>query len=228
MRFITFIFAIMLCGCSKLLVKPENISGYNNGIAILQEAKDKSKVQVEVAQDDIGGIDSNPLLIYIIAENNTESSVMFSSDNVYGELNGVQIKPLSFKTLKNSDISVTTPLSDYGIEVPSPNIRIDNTFFSPGAYFPYYYPGFYGFGFRYGFYDYSFSRANMYAMQERERNGRRILLAHYLRQNTLKQNEPKNGFVLFPYSLLSAGKFILHIKIGDETYKFNINLESNK
>lgn len=213
-------------GCSSLSVAPENITSYNNGIAIIQDSKQNSKIQFEVAQDDIGGLDSNPLLIYIITENLGENSVAFNITNVRGDMNGVEIQPLSFARLKNSDISVTTALSDFGIEVPSPNVRVSNAFFSPMAYYPFYYPFYYGGAFGYGFYDYSFSRANMYAMQERERKGRRILMSHYLRQNTLKKNEPKGGFVLFPYSLLKAGDFILKVQVGGDEYKLNIKLDS--
>ncbi|MWV61317.1 hypothetical protein DCO58_10240 [Helicobacter saguini] len=226
-RFYIFIvFAIVLSGCSKLIVKPEKVGGYNNGIAIIKDKTQNSKIQFEIAQDDIGGMDNNPLLVYIIVENLTDGEVMFSDHDVSGDMNGVAVRPLSFKQLKNSDISVTSALGDFGIEVPSPNVRVENTFFSPAAYYPFYYPFYYGFGYGYGFYDYSFSRANMYAIQERERRGRRILMAHYLRQNSLKKNEPKSGFVLFPYSLLKEGDFILHVRVGDDNYKLNVRLDS--
>lgn len=224
-RFYIFVlFGLLFSGCSKLIVKPEKVVSYNNGIAIIQDKTQNSKIQFEVAQDDIGGLDSNPLLVYIIVENLGENEIMFSDKDVRGEINGISVRPLNFKQLKNSDVSVTTALGDFGIEVPSPNVRVDNTFFSPLAYYPFYYPFYYGFG--YGFYDYSFSRANMYAMQERERRGRRILMAHYLRQNTLKKNEPKSGFVLFPYSLLKEGDFILYVRVGEDNYTLKIRLDS--
>ncbi|WP_181882353.1 hypothetical protein [Helicobacter didelphidarum] len=217
-------------GCSSLLVKPENIVGYNNGIAIIQEEKPTSKIQFEVAQEEIGGLNESPLLIYIIVENLTDTKISFDTTNIEADLNGKTLYPLSFQELRQSGFNFIQPLSDYGIEIESVKANVHDPYFSISAYRPFYYPLFFdrGFMFGYGFYDYSFSRANMLAQQQTEDKARKTLVGHYLRKNTLKKNSAKSGFIVFPYSQLSTGEFILKVQVKDEKHELKLQLVDTK
>lgn len=229
-----FIFAcILLCfvGCSTLAVKPDRILSYNNGIAIIQDKQAKSKIQIEIAQEVIGGFERIPLIFYIVVENLHDNTLHFSPDNISFEIDNKHIKPYDFNAIAYSNLSVAQALYDYGIVPKLPNSAINDPFFSISAYHPYYsmpipfmIDG--GFFMAYRFYDYSFARAN-YAAQLESYNARKFLIAHYLRKNTLNKNDVRGGFVLIPYSRLKVGDMYINVKVGEEKYRFLVKLLKN-
>ncbi len=231
--YIRFILAcIILCyvGCSSLAVKPANIASYNNGIAIIQEKKAKSKIQVEIAQEIVGGFDRIPLVIYIAIENLHDEALLFSPANISFSINEESISAYDFYNLIRSNLNITQALYDYGIETTPPNNAINDPFFSATAYRPYPVPlwldGTFFMGYR--FYDYSFARASFYTNQTESYNARKFLIAHYLRKNTLHKHDVKGGFILIPYGSLRAGDMQIQVQVGQETYKFLVRLLQNK
>ncbi len=228
MKWIFSIFVlIFFVGCSSLVVKPENILAYNNGIAIIQDKKTQSKIQFEIAQEIIGGFDNIPLIIYITIENLSDSNILFSTDNVSMFLNGKSITPYSFNNFISSNINISQALYDYGIEVTTKNTNIIDPFFNPSSYYAYPIPIFLNGGFvmAYRYYDYSFARANIYSVQSTQYNARQFLIAHYLRKNTLKKNDVKGGFILIPRSNLKEGNMIVNVKVGKDIHTLKINLQ---
>ncbi|MCI5786149.1 hypothetical protein [Helicobacter trogontum] len=216
--------------CSSLTIKPDNIVSYNNGIAIMQDTKEKSKVQVEIAQEEIGGFDRIPLVFYITIENLSDDILQFSTENISIVLDGTTIKPYSFQALSRSSFSLSQALYDYGIEITPPNFKVNDPFFSMNAYHVYPMPFVFNDGFfmTYRFYDYSFSRANFYNMQLESFNARKFLISHYLRRNTLRKNDVKGGFVLIPYKNLRAGDMHIQVNVGSEAYDFLVKLSKMK
>lgn len=224
-RFMLVFILFCFFGCSSLIVKPDKIKSYNNGIAIIQDKKAKSKIQIEIAQEVIGGFERIPLIIYVVVENLLDETINFSPANIYFELNNKNIKPYNFNSIAYSNISIAQALYDYGIQSSSPNTAIIDPFFSATAYRYYPVPFMFdnGFFIAYRFYDYSFARAN-YATQLESYNARKFLIAHYLRKNTLHKNDVRGGFVLIPYNRLSAGDMYINVAIGEDTYRFLVKL----
>ena len=232
MRFVVYIFlAFVLSACSSLQLKTSAPNSYNNGVAIFHDTKQNSKIQFEIAQEKLGGLSISPLLIYIMVENLNEKTIDFDIANINAKMNEKPIKPLTYKEVKNADLSLIESLSEYGIEVKTPPLRdLDSIafspFFSPGVYYPFF--PFYPYG-GFGFFDYSFARSSAYAnavATAREREAKRVFIMQYLRRNTIAKNEAKGGFVLFPYHVLESGDFILQVKVGDDEYILRLKLES--
>lgn len=216
--------ACYFVGCSSLMVQPQHVKSYNNGIAIIQDAKQNSKIQFEVAQEEIGGFNNTPLLIYLVVENLQDKQIFFDINHIHITMNDVSLAPLTFEDIAHSNIDFSDALYDYGIDTQPPQTQIVDPFFSPAAYTPYFLPApFFG-TFRYGFYDYSFSRANMYAMQQIQSKVRKILIANYLRKNTLLKNNPKSGFIAIPYNRLESGDLIMQVQVGEDKYELLLNL----
>lgn len=224
-RFILICILLCFVGCSSLIVKPDKIVSYNNGIAIIQDKRAGSKIQIEIAQEIIGGFDRTPLVIYIAVENLNDNTIYFSPENIFFDINNKDIKPYNFNALAYSSLSVANALYDYGIEPSSPNVTINDPFFSAAAYRPYPAPFIFdgGFFMAYRFYDYSFARAN-YAAQLESYNARKFLIAHYLRKNTLHKNDVRGGFVLIPYSCLKSGDMYINVEVGEDKYRFLVKL----
>lgn len=229
---LVFLCCVSLCfmACSSLVVKPDKIASYNNGVAIMQDKQEKSKIQIEIAQETIGGFDNVPLIFYVALENLSDEILQFSTENISIVLNEkIIIKPYSFQALSRSNFSLSQALYDYGIETTPPNLRVSDPFFSMNAYHIYPMPFMFdnGFFMAYRFYDYSFARANFYNMQLESFNARKFLISHYLRKNTLRKNDVKGGFILIPYRNLKAGDMYIQVSAGSEIYRFLVKLSKN-
>lgn len=213
---------IALCffGCSSLTIKLDNEVSYNNGIAIIHGEQEKSKIQLEIAQEVIGGFNQVPFVIYVMVENLEDRVIDFSPANISFEMNNKNVKPYDFSSLKYSSFSISQALYDYGIEPTSPNIPITDAFFSASAYN---YPIPFGGLMVYGFYNYSFARAS-YITQLEAYNARKFLISHYLRKNTLRKNATAGGFMLIPYNYLKAGNMYIYVTVGEDKYRFLIKL----
>lgn len=220
---------LYVIACSSLVVKPDKITSYNNGVAIMQDKQEKSKIQLEIAQETIGGLDNVPLVLYVAIENLSDEILQFSTENISIILNEKIIKPYSFQALSRSNFSLSQALYDYGIEITPPNLKVSDPFFNMNAYHIYPMPFMFdnGFFMAYRFYDYSFARANFYNMQLESFNARKFLISHYLRKNTLRKNDVKGGFILIPYKSLKAGDMYIQVNAGSEIYRFLVKLSKN-
>lgn len=223
------VFCMLLClcaGCSSLAIKIPESASYTNGIAIMHSQKAKSKVQLEIAQEIVGGFNLIPFIIYIAAENLSEETIFFAPSNVSLYVGEKNIAFFESKHLRNITLNVTQALYDYSIEVTSPNNRmIYEPFFYPDAYRFYPVPFMLDSGFflHYRFYDYSFARAR-YAQYNATNNARMFLVAHYLRKNTLKKHDVKGGFLLVHPSVLKAGVLLIRVQIGEDIHEFSLYL----
>lgn len=221
-----WVYIFSFVACSSLHVQPRNIMGYDNGIAILQSEKPNSKAQVEVAQERIGGSNYTPLLLYIVVENLNDNNILFSMKNITIHINNKIITPTPFESLSHTNINLTESLYDYGIEIKPSEKFAKDSFFNINTYRPLLYPIIIDnvLTFRYRFYNNSLSRANMYATYQADNKARKLLIAHYLRKNTLTQNNAKGGFILIPYQKLESGNLNLKIDIEKDQHEFKINL----
>lgn len=223
------IILVTLSGCSSLSVKPQNIVSYNNGIAIIQSSKEKSKIQFEVAQNSIGGMENEPLLLYITAQNLSNKDISFDTDSISVQNNDKPLHALGFQELKYSNLNLSEALYAYGkeIEVDTDITTID-PFFTPFYYS--YYPLYFYRGYGYRFYDYSFARASLQAERNAklEKIAKQILIANYLRKNTLAQNDTKGGFIVIPYKKLESGVLLVSVQLGEDIHILTLSLNDNK
>lgn len=222
---------LLLCfiSCTSLKVKPDKVVGYNNGIAVLQDKQLKSKIQIEIAQEVVGGFNNIPLIIYVVVENLQDDTIQFSPANISFKIGDKEIYPYDFYVTIRSNLNIGDALYEYGIETTPPNITISDPFFNSASYRLYSMPFMLdnGFFMAHRFYDYSFARAN-YMAQLESYNARKFLIANYLRKNTLHKNDVKGGFLLIPYSKLKLGDMYINVRVGDELYKFLVQLTQNK
>ena len=232
--FYGFVFIFILVGCHSLNISAKNVSGYNNGIAVMQKSDEDSKIQVEVGQGSIGGAGKTPLLLYVMVENLKEEKIIFDTNNVFIKIGDTEIYPMSFERLKYSNIDFRDALYDYGIE-SNIDVKINEPYFSPSVYRPLFYPIILDnrVFLAYRFYDYPFSNNGYY--QARIKKANEILVSRYLRKNTLEKNSAKGGFVAFSYSDINRAlkKFqnstpIVMVKVGNKSYSFDINIYQKK
>ncbi|TLE00815.1 hypothetical protein LS73_003535 [Helicobacter muridarum] len=224
----------MLSGCGSLSVKPQNIASYNNGIAIIQSNQEESKIQFEVAQNFIGGIDNEPLLLYITVQNLSNKDISFDTDSITVQNNNKILHALEFQELQRYNLNLSEALYAYGKEIEidsetSIEIKVIDTFFKSQFYYPYY-PLYFYRGYGYRFYDYSFARASLQAERNAilQRKAKQILIANYLRKNTLTKNDTKGGFVVIPYKKMESGVLLVRVQLGEDTHVLTVNLNDGK
>ncbi|RDU73424.1 hypothetical protein CQA66_01825 [Helicobacter aurati] len=229
-----YYFLFILCltifnGCTTLNVNPQNIVSYNNGIAIIQSNHTTSKMQFEIAQQQIGGIDNEPLLIYITGQNLTNEQLTFDTNNITVQNNNTSLHVLRFQELPKYNLNLSDALYAYGKDIEIDNIQITDPFFSSVSYFSPF-PLYFSRGFGYRFYDYSFARVNIQAAQnaQLQRKAKQILIANYLRKNTLTQSDTKGGFIAIPYDRMQSGVLLIKVRLGSDIHTLQINLNNAK
>lgn len=60
--------ALLMSACASYKITPEHVTSYNNGIQVMTSTQAKSKVQLEIAQSKLKGLNESPLVLYVAAQ----------------------------------------------------------------------------------------------------------------------------------------------------------------
>ncbi|PAF51543.1 hypothetical protein [Helicobacter sp. 13S00477-4] len=212
--------ALFFASCASYRVIPENIVRYDKGVEILNSEKAHSKVQIEVSQKKLGGLNNPPLVIYIGTQITQGANIILDTDDVIAMQNGTKLKVLNYREVLDSNFDFTNILQDFSI--PTPTVAVNTNVITPIFYF-----GRGGFlAYNMLFNPFIINDAQTQQMLQEQRQARKIMGANYLRKTTLSiEGKAKGGFVAISPKHIKAGKITLKIQIGDEAHLFNIDIE---
>lgn len=218
---------LLLSGCTTYKILPENITYYDRGIKILDSQEVKSKVQVEIPQNDIGGFKRLPLVVYVGAEITQGRDVLFDINSLVATQNGVIVPILNYRQVLDSDHNFAEVLQDFSIPIPVPTL-INNNFVTP----PFFYYGRGGFlTYNIFFNPFPFNNAQELQIIQEQRQARKIFAMNYLRKNTLSADrfgeKAKGGFVAIRSKNIKQGILLLKVLIGDEIHFFKLNIQES-
>lgn len=218
---------LLLSGCTTYKILPENITYYDRGIKILDSQEVKSKVQVEISQNDVGGFRRLPFVIYVGAQIQQGRDVLFDIDSLVATQNGVIVPILDYRQVLDSDYNFVEVLQDFSITIPVSTL-INNNFVTP----PFLY---YGRGsfltYNILFNPFPFNNVQELQIIQEQRQARKIFAMNYLRKSTLSADnfgeKAKGGFVAIRSKNIKEGNLLLKVLVGDETHLFKINIQKS-
>lgn len=217
---ISFLAIVFFYGCASYNVLPQNITRYDKGVKILDSQKASSKVQIEVAQNTLGGFKDTPLVVYVGAEITSGNDVVFDTDNITVKEQNSALPVLTYEQLLTSKFDFTRILEDFGIPTPTPTV-INNNIISPFFYF-----GRGGF-LAYGpfFYPFLFDNSQNQQLIQEQIQSRKIMGANYLRKTTLSiKSKAKGGFIAIDPKNIKPGVITLNVILDKDTHTFNLDI----
>ncbi|BCD45860.1 hypothetical protein [Helicobacter suis] len=220
--FLSFLLgAFFLTGCASYQIRPENITSYNNGIKVLTSGKAKSKVQIEVAQKKLKGLDNPPLVLYVGAQLIGGSPVDFDTSNISASENGVELPVLTFQQMFKSSYDFEPILQSYNIATPDSNIATSGI--GPSMFY-YGQGGFLAYDMMFGPFMMMDDVQTQEIMQE-ERQAFKIMAINYLKRSTLRVNgKAKGGFVVINSRGITPGVVMIKVSLEGETHTFKLDV----
>ncbi|MFC3847425.1 hypothetical protein ACFOPX_02590 [Helicobacter baculiformis] len=213
----------LVTGCTKYSVVPENISKYNNGVQVLVSNQAHSKVQVEVAQKKIKGLDNPPLVFYVGAQLTGGDPVDFDSSHISVHEGQQNLPVLSFKQMLKSSYDFDPVLQKFNIAVPSTPITADNLA-SPMFYYGQ--GSFLAYDLMLGTPFMMMDDAQTQAIMQDERQAFKIMAINYLRRSTLKPDgKARGGFVVVDPKHITAGTLVVKVALNNEVHTFKIDIK---
>ncbi|WP_121020881.1 hypothetical protein [Helicobacter vulpis] len=212
-----------IAGCAKLSITPEQVSRYNNGVQVLTSSQPNSKVQVEVAQKQLKGLDDPPLVLYVGAELTGGSPLDFDSSHISVSEGQRNLPVLSFKQMLKSSYDFDPVLQKFNIAVPSTPITGDNI---PSPMFYYGQGAFLAYDMMMGVPFMMMDDAQTQAIMQDERQAFKIMAINYLRKSTLKPNsKARGGFVVVDPKHITAGTLVVRVALNNEVHTFKIDVK---
>lgn len=217
---------VFTSGCVSYQIKPENIASYNNGIQVLTSAKERSKVQVEVAQKRLKGLDNPPLVLYVGAQVMKGGPVNFDASNVSVSENGKSLSVLSFNQMLKSSYDFEPALQKFNIATPTSSTSTD--VMAPPMF--YYGQGdFLAYDMMFGMPFMMMDDAQTQAIMQEERQAFKIMAINYLKRSTLKPGgKARGGFVVVNPKYVLPGTLLVRVFLDDEIHTFRIDVSLSK
>ncbi|WP_104759259.1 hypothetical protein [Helicobacter bizzozeronii] len=219
--FVCFLLTIVLSGCVSYQIKPENVSSYNNGIQVLTSSKARSKVQVEVAQKKLKGIDNPPLVLYVGAQVLGGDPVDFDTSHISVSENGKSLSVLNFNQMMRSSYDFEPALQKFNIAVPTSSTT---DVMAPPMF--YYGQGdFLAYDMMFGMPFMMMDDAQTQAIEQEERQAFKIMAINYLKRSTLKPGgKAKGGFVVVNSKYIVPGTLVVQVLLENELHAFKIDI----
>ncbi|PAF50200.1 hypothetical protein BKH43_05550 [Helicobacter sp. 13S00401-1] len=220
---------VFLTGCVSLSLQPAKISSYDSGIKIYQDSKPTSKIQIELAQEKVGGFNTTPLVLYITAESKDTQNT-FDMSNISFYMNDKEVFPLTYSELKKESLDLSDVAYDYGIYIKPQSankIMIANELHSgEPTYVPLRPHGIHAFSIKYAPNSYVASKQDLQARlnQNARAKTNALIYKSYLKKDTPYKGSIQGGFVLIPYKELKPGILRVIVKVGDDAYSTQIKL----
>ncbi|TSA84580.1 hypothetical protein [Helicobacter mehlei] len=219
--FACFLLTIVLSGCVSYQIKPENVSSYNNGIQVLTSSKARSKVQVEVAQKKLKGIDNPPLVLYVGAQVIGGDPVDFDTSHISVSENGKSLSVLNFNQMMRSSYDFEPALQKFNIAVPTSSAT---DVMAPPMF--YYGQGdFLAYDMMFGMPFMMMDDAQTQAIEQEERQAFKIMAINYLKRSTLKPGgKARGGFVVINSKYIVPGTLVVQVLLENELHAFKIDI----
>ncbi|BDQ28205.1 hypothetical protein [Helicobacter ailurogastricus] len=216
----------LLTGCVTYQVKPEKVTSYNNGIQVLTSAKPNSKVQIEVAQRKLKGLDNPPLVIYVGAQILSGGPLNFDTSNISASEGGNVLSVLSFQAMMKSSYDFEPVLQKFNIATPNSNIVEDGI--GPSMF--YYGQGsFLAYDMMFGMPFMMMDDVQTQEIMQEERQAFKIMAINYLKRSTLKPNgKAKGGFVVIDPKPIKPGTLVVKVNLHNEIHTFKIDIQSTQ
>lgn len=213
----------LLTGCVTYQVKPEKVTSYNNGIQVLTSAKPNSKVQIEVAQRKLKGLDNPPLVIYVGAQILSGGPLNFDTSNISASEGGNVLSVLSFQAMMKSSYDFEPVLQKFNIATPNSNIVEDGI--GPSMF--YYGQGsFLAYDMMFGMPFMMMDDVQTQEIMQEERQAFKIMAINYLKRSTLKPNgKAKGGFVVIDPKPIKPGTLVVKVNLHNEIHTFKIDIQ---
>ncbi|WP_104749897.1 hypothetical protein [Helicobacter cynogastricus] len=209
-------------GCTKYSVIPENVTRYNNGVQVLTSSQSNSKVQVEVAQKQLKGLDNPPLVIYVGAQITGGSPVDFDSSHITATEGQINLPVLNFRQMVRSSYDFDPVLQKFNIAVPSTPITGDNI---PSPMFYYGQGAFLAYDMMMGVPFMMMDDAQTQAIMQDERQAFKIMAINYLRRSTLKPDgKARGGFVVIDPKHITPGTIVVKIALNKDVHTFKLDI----
>ncbi|WP_104625560.1 hypothetical protein [Helicobacter felis] len=210
-------------GCTKYSVVPEHVTKYNNGVQVLTSNQASSKVQIEVAQKQLKGLDNPPFVVYVGAQITGGDPVDFDSSHITVNEGQTNLPVLNFKQMIRSSYDFDPVLQKFNIAVPSTPVSTD-PLASPMFY--------YGQG-SFLAYDVMSSipfmmmdDAQTQAIMQDERQAFKIMAINYLRRSTLKPDgKARGGFVVIDPKHITPGTLVIKVVLNKDVHTFKIDIK---
>ncbi|GAA8969203.1 hypothetical protein VN0041_00210 [Helicobacter pylori] len=225
--------ALLMSACASYKITPEHVTSYNNGIQVMTSTQAKSKVQLEIAQSKLKGLNESPLVLYVAAQVLEGNPVVFSRKAISVSINQTNLPVLSLRQVMKSSFDFEGILQSFNISVPTAPIDNINMITPPMFYygqgsFLAYNGMMYG---GMGMYGPGFGMMMMDDVEEQEvmqesRQALKILAINYLKKNTLNvENKAKGGFVVVDTkNLKTPGVVVVKVFLEDEIHTFKIDI----
>ncbi|PAF53509.1 hypothetical protein BKH42_05525 [Helicobacter sp. 13S00482-2] len=210
---------VLMNACTNYNVTPQNITRYDKGIDILDASQEDSRVQIEISQHKLGGINKTPLVIYVGVQIIAGKEIIFDIDNLSATQNQNKLEILTYDQILRSNYDFSDILQGFGILTPpipsTTNIYAPMFYFGRGGFLAY------GMFFSPFFID---SVQNQQAIAD-QIQAKKILATNYLRKTTISvQTKAKGGFIAIKPNKIKAGVIELKIFIREKPYIFKIDI----
>ncbi len=224
--------ALLMSACASYKITPEHVASYNNGIQVMTSTQAKSKVQLEIAQSKLKGLNESPLVLYVAAQVLEGNPVVFSRKAISVSINQTKLPVLSLRQVMKSSFDFEGILQSFNIAVPT--TPIDNVNMITPPMFYYGQGGFLAYDMMYGgmgLYGPGFGMMMMDDVEEQEvmqesRQALKILAINYLKNNTLNvEGKAKGGFVVVDTkNLKTPGVVVVKVFLEDEIHTFKMDI----
>ncbi|WP_104695156.1 hypothetical protein [Helicobacter salomonis] len=213
----------LITGCTTYSVSPEQVSKYNNGVKVLTSNQPHSKVQVEVAQKKLKGVDNPPLVLYVGAQLTEGEPLEFDSTHVSVTEGQRELPVLTFSQMLKSSYDFDPVLQKFNIAVPSTPITSDN-FASPAFYYGQ--GAFLAYDMMLGTPFMMMDDAQTQAIMQDERQAFKIMAINYLRRSTLKPDgKARGGFIIVDPKHITPGTLLVKVALNDDVHTFKIDIK---
>ncbi len=127
--------ALLISGCASYKITPEHVTSYNNGIQVMTSTQARSKVQLEIAQSKLKGLNESPLVLYVAAQVLEGKPVVFSRKAISVSINQTSLPVLSLRQVMKSSFDFEGILQSFNISVPTAPIDNINMITPPMFYY---------------------------------------------------------------------------------------------